>query len=182
MVTVAVSRMANAEGQTFDELFLAEYRRVVSIALRVLGDAHEAEDVAQEVFCDFYRKQSADMPYAAAWLHRAAVHTALNAIRSHKRRVRREADEAVRTTRLRPDSEFSLDPQNVVEIGERRREVMAALDRLPKKSAAVLALRYSGLSYAEVASALGVTTGQIGTLLRRAEKALRKEIERGTSG
>jgi RNA polymerase sigma-70 factor (ECF subfamily) len=45
----------------------------------------------------------------------------------------------------------------------------------------VLALRYSGLSYAEVAVALKVNTGQVGTLLRRAELALKKEVERVSS-
>ena len=50
----------------------------------------------------------------------------------------------------------------------------------PARSAAVLALRYSGLSYAEVAAALGVGVGQVGTMLRRAEAALRKEITNAT--
>jgi len=58
--------------------------------------------------------------------------------------------------------------------------VRAALGRLPAKSAAVLALRYSGLSYAETAAALGVNVGQVGTLLRRAEAALRKEMTHAT--
>ena len=49
------------------------------------------------------------------------------------------------------------------------------------KPAAVLVLRASGLSYAEVAQALGVGIGQVGTLLRRAEAALRKEVTSGTS-
>ena len=42
-------------------------------------------------------------------------------------------------------------------------------------------LRAGGLSYAEVAQALGVGISQIGTLLRRAEETLRKEVTRGTS-
>jgi RNA polymerase sigma-70 factor (ECF subfamily) len=69
----------------------------------------------------------------------------------------------------------------MLEINEDRRAVRAALARLAPKPAAVLVLRASGLSYAEVAEALGVGTGQIGTLLRRAEAALRKEVTRGTS-
>jgi len=40
----------------------------------------------------------------------------------------------------------------------------------------VLTLRYGGLSYAEVAAALGVGINQVGTLLKRAEDALRKEM------
>jgi RNA polymerase sigma-70 factor (ECF subfamily) len=73
-----------------------------------------------------------------------------------------------------------IDPQQVVEVEEDRRRVRDALARLPVKSASVLALRYSGLSYVEVGSALGVGTGQVGTLLRRAEQALRKEMNRAT--
>ena len=61
-----------------------------------------------------------------------------------------------------------------------RHEVRAALGRLPRRAATVLVLRHSGLSYAEVAEAMGVGTGQVGTMLRRAEAALRKEIERAT--
>ena len=57
-----------------------------------------------------------------------------------------------------------------------RRRVRAALARIRRRHAVVLALRHSGLSYAEVADALGVRVTHVGTLLRRAEAALRKEI------
>jgi len=61
------------------------------------------------------------------------------------------------------------------------REVRQALSRLPEKAAAILVLRYSGLSYAEVATALRLRVGNVGTMLRRAEEALRKEVKRATS-
>ena len=161
----------------FERLFLAEYPRVVGIANRVLADRHEAEDVAQEVFIDFHRKHSPEAPYAAPWLHAAAVHTALNRIRGRKRREMREARHAADAS-ARGETP---DPEKEIETKETRRQVREALSRLPKKPAAVLALRYSGLSYAEVADALGVGVGQVGPLLRRAEAALRKEVIRGTS-
>jgi RNA polymerase sigma factor (sigma-70 family) len=160
----------------FERLFMAEYARVVAIANRVLADAHEAEDVAQEVFVSFHRRHAPDAPYAGAWLHAAAAHAALNVVRGRQRRARREAAQAGASHRLRGDAERQLDPQCALEDDEQRREVRAALSRLPARSAAVLALRYSGLSYAEVAAALGVGVGQVGTMLRRAEAALRKEI------
>ena len=64
---------------------------------------------------------------------------------------------------------------------EQTRLVRHALARLPEKKAAVLALRYGGCSYAEVAAALEIGIGQVGTLLRRAELDLLKEVKRATS-
>jgi RNA polymerase sigma factor (sigma-70 family) len=164
-----------APTEPFDRLFMTEYGKVVAVANRVLADRTEAEDVAQEVFLDFHRKHRSDASYAPAWLHRAAVHTALNRIRSRRRRERREMTDAQDNDRP------VVDPQQVVELEEERRQVREALSRLPAKPASVLALRYSGLSYVEVGTALGVGAGQVGTLLRRAEQALRKEMTRATS-
>ena len=160
----------------FDRLFATEYGKVVAVAHRVLADRAEAEDVAQEVFLDFHRRHSPDASYAPAWLHRAAVHTALNRIRSRRRRQRRELADSNSRERT------AVDPQEVAQIEEDRRQVRLALSRLPRKAASVLALRYSGLSYIEVGAAVGVGANQVGTLLRRAEQALRKEMNRGTSG
>src|SRR6267378_884647 len=115
-----------AVSPAFEGLFRAEYARVVGIAHRVLADQGEAEDVAQDVFLSFYRGHPADAPYARAWLHAAAAHAALNALRG--------------------------------------------------RSAAMLALRYAGLSYAEIAAALDVRASSVGTLLRRAEDAFRREL------
>ncbi len=162
----------SSEQDSFEALFKAEYNRVAGIANRVLADAQEAEDVAQEVFIDFHRLHSAKAQYAAAWLYRASAHTALNRVRGNRRREKREQAVA------QDEAGQPLDPQRIAENNEDRRRLRTALARLPKKPAEVLVLRSSGLSYAEVAEAIGVSTGQIGTLLRRAEAALRKEVNR----
>lgn len=164
-----------SDDDSFEALFTSEYARVAGIANRVLGDPHEAEDVAQEVFIDFHRLHSASAQYAPAWLHRAAAHAALNRLRGARRRQKRELAQASdEGTRI-------VDPQKQLEVNEDRRQVRRALARMAPKPAAVLVLRASGLSYAEVAQALGVGIGQVGTLLRRAESALRKEVTRGAS-
>ena len=163
-----------SDEESFEALFTAEYARVAGIANRVLADPHEAEDVAQEVFIDFHRLHSASAQYAPAWLHRAAAHAALNRLRGARRRQRRELSQATQ------EGAQSLDPQQQVEVNEDRRRVREALGKMAPKPASVLVLRASGLSYAEVAQALGVGIGQVGTLLRRAESALRKEVSRGS--
>ncbi len=163
----------DGEPSTFDRLFLDQYERIAAIAFRILGDRDEAEDVAQDVFYSYYRQHQPDAPYAAAWLARAAAHTALNVIRGRQRRSRREETVHGEHAAIH---DGPADPEQSALEAERRSEVREALARIGEKQAAVLALRYSGLSYAEVAAALGVTIGQVGTMLRRAEAALRKEL------
>jgi RNA polymerase sigma factor (sigma-70 family) len=155
----------------FEALFRREYARVVGIARRIVRDADEAEDVAQDVFVAFYRKHPADAGYAPAWLYSAAAHTALNAIRSRDRRGRRETIHAVERV-------VAVDPAERAEEAENHAEVREALSRMDERAAALLALRYSGLSYEEIAAALGLRRSSIGTLLARAEEAFRKEVTR----
>lgn len=154
---------------SFEALFEREYPRVIGIARRIVRDADEAEDVAQDVFVSFYRKHPAEAGYAPAWLHAAAAHTALNVIRSRERRGRRETAHA-------REVERAIDPQRSAEDVETRGEVRAALARIDERSASLLALRYSGLSYDEIAAALGLRKSSIGTLLSRAEGSFRREV------
>jgi RNA polymerase sigma-70 factor (ECF subfamily) len=137
----------------------------------VLGSRDEAEDVAQEVFLTFGRS-SVPAGEAIGWLSVAAAHTALNHLRTGRRRAAREEsagnDQAVAAADI---------ADTVVTLDERRR-VRAALGRLPRRQAVALVLRHSGLSYAEVAAALDLSPGSVGTTVRRAESALRKELNR----
>ncbi|HWH01435.1 MAG TPA: sigma-70 family RNA polymerase sigma factor [Pilimelia sp.] len=154
-------------------MFRATYPRVVAVAARVLRSRDEAEDVAQEVFLTFGRS-AVPAAQAPGWLSVAAAHTALNHVRSGRRRALRE--EAAGTGEaVCPDV-----ADEVVTLDERRR-VRAALARLPRRQAVVLVLRHSGLSYAEVAAALDLSPGSVGTTVRRAESALRKELNRHAS-
>jgi len=151
-----------------EQVFRTAYPRVVTVAARVLGSRDEAEDVAQEVFVAFGRS-AVPAGEAWGWLSVAAAHTALNHLRSRRRRTERE-EAAEGGDAIAPDA-----ADVVVTLDERRR-VRAALARLPRKQAAALVLRHSGLSYAEVAAALDLSPGSVGTTVRRAETALRKEL------
>ena len=152
-----------------DEIFHRDYQRVVGVAARVLGSRDQAEDVAQEVFLSFGRS-SVPAGEARGWLSVAAAHTALNLLRSGRRRASREEAAAA------ADGAVGSDVAEAVVTLEERSRVRAALARLPHKQAVALVLRHSGLSYADVAAALDVSSGSVGTTVRRAESALRKEL------
>ena len=157
-----------------EEVFRRDYPLVVGVASRVLGSQDEAEDVAQEVFLSFGRS-SVPAGEARGWLCVASAHTALNLIRSGQRRTARE------------DAAAASEPVVVGDVAEQvvtlaeRSTVRSALSRLPRKQAMALVLRHSGLSYAEVASALDLSPGSVGTTVRRAESTLRKELRHASS-
>ncbi len=170
---VAVATPREAVRADLEDVFRAAYPRVVGVAARVLGSRDEAEDVAQEVFLQFARS-SVPADAATGWLSVAAAHTALNHLRSGRRRSSRE-EVVGNGDSIAPDV-----ADTIVTIDERRR-VRAALGRLPRRQAVALVLRHSGLSYAEVAAALDLSPGSVGTTVRRAESALRKELNRNAS-
>jgi RNA polymerase sigma factor (sigma-70 family) len=170
---VAASTARDGVRNDLGEVFRRDYRRVVAVAGRVLGSRDECEDVAQEVFLAFGRS-TVPADEASGWLTVAAVHTALNHLRSGRRRASREESAAVSEAVVRPTT--SPDVADVVVTAEERTRVRTALGALPEKQAAALVLRHSGLSYAEVATALSMSPGSVGTTVRRAESALRKEL------
>jgi RNA polymerase sigma-70 factor (ECF subfamily) len=171
-VRVAVSKPAGVRAD-LEQVFRSAYPRVVAVAARVLGSRHEAEDVAQDVFLTFGRS-AVPAGEAIGWLSVAAAHTALNHLRSGRRRASREESVS------EPDP-VSPDVADAVVTLDERRRVRAALGRLPRRQAVALVLRHSGLSYAEVAAALDLSPGSVGTTVRRAESALREELNRHAS-
>ncbi len=158
----------------FEQFFKAQYPVLVRIAYGVVRDVHLAEDVAQDVLIAARRRFPGDCTsdHAVAWARIAATHLALNAVRSRKRRGERHMQQ--------PLEGLPASPEDLAVDRDEESAVRMALSRLPRHAASVLVLRHSGLSYAEVAEAMGVKVGQVGTMLRRAEAALRKELDRGT--
>ncbi|MGO9959876.1 MAG: sigma-70 family RNA polymerase sigma factor [Solirubrobacteraceae bacterium] len=161
-----------ARSPDFEAFFRDHHPAVVALAQSVLRDVQGAQDVAQDVFLAAYRRFPGDYERAAGWVRVAAVHTALNVLRAERRRDRRQL--------LVPGAGSLPSPEDAAIDREARAEVRRVLARLPRRSAAVLVMRHGGMSYAEIAAALGIKAGHVGTLLRRAECALRKEMDRGT--
>ena len=180
-MTVRETSPAAIGGDRFERLFVEAYPQLRAIAARAGLGNDEAEDVAQEAFVQFHRRYAADVPFAQAWLRRAAVHLALNAVRSRKRRDVREQRDAL-TAAATAASHRAENPGAQLEQEERRVAVRATMARLSRRHASVLALRYSGASYAQIAAALGIPVGHVGTNLRRAEMAFKKEFDHASLG
>jgi RNA polymerase sigma-70 factor (ECF subfamily) len=148
---------------------------VVNVAYRMCGDAHLAEDAAQEAFIRAWRSLGsfrAGSPLRP-WLYRIALNAALDALRKRKPQANLEA---------LPLTAGGGDPSGLAEAHERRWMVQQAVLALPEASRTALVLReYEGLSYAEIAQALEIPIGTVMSRLSYARaqlaKALRSYLE-----
>ncbi len=170
-----------APEETFEAAFHRHYSRVYAIALRIAASDTEAEELTQETFLRLCTAAVLHRPEeeVGAWLARVVTNLALNAARGN----RREQDRMARAGDIEvPDIEqraAAADPALVVARREERDRVRAVLGQLSARARACLVLRHSGLSYAEIAEALGIAPGSVGTTLVRAEAAFAKMWKEG---
>lgn len=161
----------------FAEEFRRHYPRLVGLARRVLGDADEAEDVAQEALLALRTDPVAERGEAdvAAWLSRVVTNRSLNRLRT-----RRRADVRAQVVASRDTPAPPVEPQDAAVDADERDLVRMCLAVLPERQATALLLRHGGHSYREIATALGVAEGSVGVLLARGERAFRRAHEEMT--
>ncbi len=168
-------RTGHAQAQALDALFRQHYAHVYRVLYRLVGD--EADDLSQEVFLRLYHQPPQEaVTDVEAWLYRVAMNLGYNALRSQRRRERYRALFGTVTGALgwRRDA---ADPAGEAMQREEARQVRVILAQLRERDATILLLRHEGLSYREVARAVGVAPSSVGTLLARAERAFRAAYE-----
>lgn len=155
--------------------FRQHWSRVYAVLFRLVGDSDEAEDLALETFWRLYRRSPiVDENKLGGWLYRVATNLGFNALRSRHRRKLYEARAGASALEVGKP----VDPALALEHAQERQRVQTALERMKPRSARLLVLRYSNLSYAEIAEALGVAPGSVGTLLARAETEFERHYRR----
>lgn len=172
-----LARAISLVGMTdFEAIFLEHWPRVYGVLLRLVGDHAEAEDLALETFWRLYDRPPQDESNlnVGGWLYRVATNLGLNAIRAWKRREQYEMEAGLWDA----EANAGADPEGAVVDAEDRRRTRRVLRELDQRQAQLLILRYSGLSYRELAVALGVSENSIGTLLVRAEREFEKRYRR----
>ena len=170
-------RVGAGDAGAFQQLVEVHAKRPHRIAWRMLGDASEAEDVAQEALLRLWKDApdwNAQGAGVGAWLARVATNLCLDRLR---RRVRL-SDEDV------PDR---ADPAPLADeaicAGQQQARVRAALDALPERQrAAVVLTYYEDLPNAEAAAALDMNVKAFESLLLRARRALKERLVETADG
>jgi len=151
----------------FEEVFRAHYPRIARVIARIVQDPSRAEELAADVFWKYLHGRRAHDESPGGWLYRAAVRIGLDELRRVRRREKYEP--------LLSWLGIAPSPEQLHAATQDQKHVRAVLDVLKRRDSALLVLRSEGLAYQEIAGILRLNETSLGTLLRRAQEAFRKE-------
>lgn len=154
--------------EALKELFYKHYPELVRRMTAVLGNRHDAEDIAQETFLKLYRSEQ-KIYNIGSWLKKVGFNLALNLIRGEKSRKGREEH-------CTPPADNESSEQIVMqklEIDLVRRALM----ELPERYRRCLVLKMSGFSYAEIGKIMDIQVKSVGTVVSRAQKRFKESYE-----
>lgn len=155
---------------------VAEYQNFVyNLALRTLGDPHEAEDLAQEAFVRAWLALPRFRGGATfqTWLYRIVVNLCYNRLPRLRRELAAEGDEKITNVH----DGLSANPATLIEIDEQRAFLHRQIEILPEKYRLLITLRYQGeLTYEEIAQVLDIPLGTVKTGIFRARARLREAL------
>lgn len=166
-----VARAGRGDAGAIQALMARKLPRMLALGQRMLGDAAEAEDVAQEVFLRVWREASNWRPGAArfdTWMHRVALNLCYDRLR--RKRV---------TTMAEPPDQIDPGPLPdrallAADLGQR---VQQALMQLPERQREALTLcHYQDLGNIEAADIMQVSVEALESLLSRGRRALRTAL------
>jgi RNA polymerase sigma-70 factor (ECF subfamily) len=177
-------RVRDDDPGAFQELVEQYQQRLVAVMHHLLGNAQEAEDLAQEVFLRVYRSRKTYRARSkfSTWIFTIANNLALNALRARQRRPLVQLD--VRDSGPlgpRPAEQLAHDqksrPSQRMEQQELTDQVRRAVDGLNERQRmAVVLNKYEDMGYAEIAEVMGLTVKAVKSLLNRARGNLREAL------
>lgn len=174
MAAVAVGDLG-----AFEALYLRFATLVYSTSLQVLGDAHAAEDMTQEIFLRLWRRPDHYDPSRGrfvSWLLSVTRNRAIDELRNRGRRRRFETDppEAAEAS---PDPDTQLDPAAAALVSESRAALIEAMRSLPPEQRQAIELAYfGGMTQAEIATKLNQPLGTIKTRVRLGMQKMRAAL------
>ncbi|GIN59019.1 RNA polymerase sigma factor SigW [Lederbergia ruris] len=181
IINQRIKEVLKGDREAFGEIVELFKDKVFQLCYRMLGNRHEAEDIAQEAFVRAYINiHSFDQKKKfSTWLYRIATNLCIDRIRKKKPDYFLDA-EVAGTEGLTMYSQIAAEgksPDSEVETLELQELVQREIMRLPDKYRIVVLLRYiDDLSLNEISEVLEMPLGTVKTRIYRAREALRKQL------
>jgi RNA polymerase sigma-70 factor, ECF subfamily len=169
-------RVKEGDHEAFRELIERHQRAVINVIHRAIGDAWEAEDLAQRVFIQIYRSASRYKPTAkfTTWMFTITHNTIRNEYRRRSRHVAESIEALPEGVELPARGN---DPAREVSERELQEKIHAAIQALPDaQRTAVILCRFEGLAYEEIAEVLNCSVSAVKSLLHRARQTLKEQL------
>jgi len=172
-----VERVQKGDKAAFELLVAKYHRKIIRLVSRLVRDAAEVEDVTQEAFIKAYRALPQFRGESAfyTWLYRIAVNTAKNHLATQGRRAptSTEANAEEAETFAEADQLRDINtPESLLMSKQIAQTVNAAMEALPDELRTAITLReIEGLSYEEIAEAMGCPIGSVRSRIFRAREA-----------
>lgn len=176
-----MARVARGDEDAFAELVGRHQHAVVGTAAKMLGDAAEAEDLAQQVFLRVWKSARRYRPTAkfTTWLFTITRNLVFNESRRRARRREVPLDAREPADTSLPQHQASGRPDEELLQEELRRAVDTAIATLPENQRlAVVMRRYQETPYETIAEVLGTSVPAVKSLLFRARESLRTQLAR----
>jgi RNA polymerase sigma-70 factor (ECF subfamily) len=179
--SASTARLGAGDPGAFAAMYDACVGPVYSLALRILGDEGEAEDLVQEVFAQAWRRSSSydsARGTVAAWLLTMTRSRAIDRLRARRARPDLSAGADARALDVLPS--LGVGPADQMLADEDARRVRAALEQIPLLQRLALELAYfEGLTHTEIADRLEEPLGTIKTRIRGGLMKLRDALTGG---
>lgn len=177
--TDLIARAASGDERAMGELYDRYGRVLYAVALRIVGQRADAEEVVLDSFAQAWREATrfdAARGSVAGWITTIARSRALDLVRARSRRERITATAAAEGPESSPAmGGWRVDPSSGVDVDERRRQVRLALETLsPPQRRAIELAYFEGLSQSEIAERLDEPLGTIKTRVRLGMQKLRE--------
>lgn len=181
VVKKRIKQVLKGDRNAFGEIVELYKDKVFQLSFRMLGNRHEAEDIAQEAFIRAYVNiQSFNMNLKfSTWLYRIATNLCIDRLRKKKPDYYLDA-EVKGTEGLTMYSHIPSDaslPEEDVESLELQESIQKEISKLPDKYRSVIVLKYiEEMSLNEISEILDIPLGTVKTRIHRGREALRKQL------
>lgn len=181
---ILLEKAKSGDINAFEKLVEAYQKKIYNICLRMIGNADDAYDLAQEVLIRIYKSINGfkEQSSLSTWVYRITTNVCLDEIRKRKLKRTVSLDQDIRLDDSEIKREIVSDdppPDELAEKKEIKKTVASAINLLNEEHRTVIVLRdIQGFSYEEIAKITNCPEGTVKSRINRARQALKIILEK----